>query len=106
MANTWDDIREEAVDAGVSDLQRIERLARLQLDRVRAHRLAEIRKRLGVNQAEVAETMRVSQSRVSRVERGELENSQVATLQSYVRALGGEIEVVARFGNERIVLAS
>ena len=106
MANTWDDIREEAVDAGVSDLQRVERLARLQLDRVRAHRLAEIRKRLGVNQAEVAETMRVSQSRVSRVERGELENSQVGTLQSYVRALGGEIEVVARFGNERIVLAS
>ena len=105
MVKTWEQIRQDAIDAGRLDPKRVQALARLQLDRVRAYQLAEVRKALGINQTDVAKSMRVSQARVSKIERGDLETAQVGTLQAYVRALGGEIEVVARFGDERIVVA-
>lgn len=105
MTKTWEQIRRDAVDSGRLDPRRLEALAQWQLDRVRAHRLAEVRKALGLNQVDVAESMRVSQARVSKIERGALATAQVGTLQAYVRALGGEVEVVARFGDERIVVA-
>jgi predicted XRE-type DNA-binding protein len=105
MTKTWEQLRQEAIDAGRLDPVRLEALARWQLDRVRAHRLADVRKALGMNQVDVAASMHVSQARVSKIECGELATAQVGTLRAYVRALGGEVEVVARFGDERIVVA-
>jgi hypothetical protein len=46
----------------------------------------------------------VAQSRVSRIERGELDRSEIAIVRSYVEALGGEVEIVAKFGDERITI--
>ena len=103
---TWEQIRQESIDAGHLDPKRLEALGRWQLDRVRAHRLAEVRKSLGKSQIDVATTMQVSQARVSKIERGELTTAQVGTLQAYVRALGGDLEIVARFGDQRIVVAN
>ncbi len=105
MAKTWEQIRQDAILTGRLDPTRVQALERWQLDRVRAYQLAQMRKALGLNQTDVAKLMRVSQARVSKIERGALETAQVGTLQAYVRALGGEVEVVARFGNERIVVA-
>ena len=45
------------------------------------------------------------QSRVSQIDRGELEHTEVATLRSYFRELGGEVEVVVRLGDERLQIA-
>jgi DNA-binding XRE family transcriptional regulator len=98
--------RQDAVDAGRLDPKRIGALARMQLDRVRAYQLAEVRKALGINQTDVAKSMLVSQARVSKIERGDLATAHVGTFQAYVGALGGEIEVAARFGDERIVIAA
>jgi hypothetical protein len=42
---------------------------------------------------------------VSQIERGELEHTEVATLRSYFRELGGEVEVVVRLGDERLQIA-
>lgn len=105
MVKTWDQVRQDAIDAGRLDPKRVEELARMQLDRVRAYQLAQVRKALGLNQTDVAASMGISQARVSKIERGALETAQVGTLQAYVRALGGEVEVVARFGDESIVIA-
>ncbi|TVR97902.1 MAG: XRE family transcriptional regulator [Trueperaceae bacterium] len=58
-----------------------------------------------MTQVDVAESMHMSRAHVSKIERGELATERVGTLQAYVRALGGELEVVARFGDERIVIA-
>lgn len=49
--------------------------------------------------------MGVSQRRVSQIERGEIDRSELGTVQSYVEALGGHVEVVADFGDERLVVA-
>ena len=45
------------------------------------------------------------QSRVSRIERGAIDHTQLETLRAYLEALGGELEVSARFGDERILIA-
>ena len=70
----------------------------------RAHRLAEMRKRLGLTQAQVAERMNVRQERVSAIERAKIDASELRTLAAYIRALGGQMEIVADFGGERLVV--
>jgi phage shock protein A/DNA-binding XRE family transcriptional regulator len=72
--------------------------------RNRAHTLAEQRARLGLTQAEVAQRMGVRQERVSAIERAEPGATEVRTLASYVEALGGRLEIVAEFGEERVLL--
>jgi DNA-binding XRE family transcriptional regulator len=70
----------------------------------RAHRLTEMRRRLGLTQAEVARRMHVRQERVSAIERAKVDTSELRTLAAYINALGGRLEVVADFGNERLVV--
>ena len=65
-----------------------------------------MREQAGLSQRAVADRMGVSQARVSKIERGELDKTEVATIRSYVAAIGGEVEIVAKFGPERIVVAS
>lgn len=64
---------------------------------VRAEALAEMRKRAGMTQTEVAEAMGVSQQRVSAIESGTV--AELATLGEYIRALGGQLKVIADFGD-------
>ena len=69
-----------------------------------AGKIRQLRKEKGWSQADLADRLGVSQSRVSRIERGDMERAELATLRSYVRALGGELEISARFGDERVTL--
>jgi DNA-binding XRE family transcriptional regulator len=102
---TWDEIEAEAKAAGRLD----ETAVRAHADRMRAeqraYRLAEIRRERGLTQAALAAEMHVSQKRVSAVERGELNRTELGTVAAYVEALGGKVEVVANFGDERLVVA-
>ncbi|MFI8450413.1 helix-turn-helix domain-containing protein [Streptomyces erythrochromogenes] len=102
-AARWDDVVEEF---GFSPAERaeIDRGAAEMIAVVRAHRLADVRKRQHTTQVQVAEAMGVTQARVSRIENGELERSEVETLAAYVRALGGKLKIVAEFGDEQYVL--
>ncbi len=68
----------------------------------RAWRLAEMRRRLGVTQAEVAARMGVTQGRVSAIEHAKAGATELRTLAAYVEALGGRLEIIADFGDERL----
>ncbi len=68
----------------------------------RAWRLAEMRRRLGITQAEVAQRMGVTQGRVSAIEHAKTGATELRTLASYVEALGGRLEIIADFGDERL----
>lgn len=71
---------------------------------MRAYRLAQMRKRQDLTQEQVAAEMGVRQPRVSQIERGELDRVELSTIRAYVAALGGRVELVADFGDERLVI--
>jgi DNA-binding XRE family transcriptional regulator len=64
---------------------------------VRGHQLAEMRKAAGVTQAGLAELLQVSQSRISKIENGEV--SGIEVIRAYVNALGGSVDLVATLGD-------
>jgi len=64
---------------------------------VRGHQLAEMRATAGLTQAELAQTLGVSQARVSKIEHGEI--SGIDVVRAYVSALGGSIDVVVHIGD-------
>jgi hypothetical protein len=65
-----------------------------------------LREAAGKTQVDIAEASQIDQADISRLEsRESFEECQVATLQRYVAALGGRLELVAAFGNKKIVLA-
>jgi len=64
--------------------------------------LAEMRERRGVTQATLADALGVTQQRLSQMERQQ--DLFLSTLACYVAALGGKLEVVAVFPDERVDL--
>ncbi|OMI39000.1 XRE family transcriptional regulator [Streptomyces sparsogenes] len=72
---------------------------------VRAHKLAEVRREQALTQRQVAASMGVSAPRVSAIEHGELDRAELATIRSYVEALGGRLRVVADFGDAEYTVA-
>ena len=78
---------------------------RRMLDEVRAYRLRELREALNLTQVELAGLLDVSQNRVSRLEHGDLERTQVDTLRRYVEAIGGRLHVEVEIDDRRIPIA-
>jgi len=88
------------------------KMSREQQDRLRQEAEDEVleldlrglRELLGKTQEEIAALIKRSQSQVSETERRQ--DVRLSTLRSYVEALGGELELVANFGDKRIRLHS
>jgi transcriptional regulator with XRE-family HTH domain len=65
-----------------------------------------LREAAGKTQAEVAEASKINQADVSRLEsRENFADCQVSTLERYISALGGQLELVAVFGDKKIAIA-
>jgi predicted transcriptional regulator len=64
--------------------------------------LAKLRKTKQLKQIELAAMMGVSQASISKVESGK--DIQLSTLQNYVRALGGEVSIIAKMPNSDVIL--
>lgn len=75
------------------------------LSEVRAYRLRQLREQLNLTQTDVAALLSVSQKRVSRIERGDIEHAQVDTLRRYAEALGGTLRVEIAIGDEAYQVA-
>jgi DNA-binding XRE family transcriptional regulator len=84
---------QEAFDAAVAAM----------LEDARGWRLAEMRKRRGMTQEQVATRMGVSVARVSQIENGDVSTQDV--LNRYVTALGGTLKLIADFGDEQLKIA-
>lgn len=65
--------------------------------------LAQLRQVKGVTQVQLAERMRTTQGSVSAMEHRE--DVYLSSLRDYVAALGGELELAAVFGGERIPIS-
>ncbi len=64
--------------------------------------LRELRKVSGKTQEELAEASSMGQSELSRAERRD--DHLLSTVRRYVQGLGGELEIVARFGDRTVKL--
>ncbi|MGO1943743.1 MAG: helix-turn-helix domain-containing protein [Ancrocorticia sp.] len=98
---SWSDIRAKRP---VDETAVAEHVTRME-EEERAYRLREIREEQGVTQKELAERMALTQPTISALEAGDLDRSGLATLKSYVEALGGTVEVTATFGGRTLTLS-
>jgi transcriptional regulator with XRE-family HTH domain len=84
--------------------QEAERRRKALMARQSGHRLAEERRRHGLTQAQLADVMGISPGRVSQIERGEV--STLNAIVRYVEALGGRLDLVARFDDHTLTLTA
>ncbi|MCO5968655.1 XRE family transcriptional regulator [Actinoallomurus soli] len=110
MNRKWADVKREA--AQIREEQGREftdemraAIRRQMLDEIHAYQLAEVRRRQARTQREVAAAMGVSAPRVSAIEHGDMNKVEVATLRSYVEALGGKLRIIADFGDDSCIVA-
>jgi hypothetical protein len=94
----WAEARE--VHLAAIGQERVRRGRDEALARVCAYRLADLRRRRGLTQRDVAGAMGVTFAQVSRIEEGDL--AHLDLLNRYVVALGGRLELVACVGDERL----
>lgn len=91
----WGEIRR-----GSNDPARQARVAEMKQAMADAVDLTELREARGATQVDLAKVLGVHQGNVSRLERrGDL---YLSTLREYVEALGGELELVARFDDGEV----
>jgi DNA-binding XRE family transcriptional regulator len=88
----------------VGGLEGAERRRKAIMARQSGYQLAEERKRHGLTQAQLASAMGVTPGRVSQVERGEI--ATIDAVARYIEALGGQLDLVARFTDHTLTLAT
>ncbi len=101
MAKTLEDLMRERPGNPEVQAKHMERM----LAEVRAYRLRELREMLALTQNDVAETLDISQKRVSEIERGKVDLTKVDTLRRYAAALGGTLLVEVEVGDETFQIA-
>lgn len=62
--------------------------------------LAEVRRALKLSQEEIAQTLQVGQGSVAKIEKRT--DMYVSTLRRFIEAMGGELEIVARFPDHTV----
>lgn len=75
------------------DREAVEAIKREMWAEVRSYRLRELREQTAMTQVQLAEALDVSQNRISRIENGDIERTQVDTLRRYVEAFGGKLHI-------------
>jgi DNA-binding XRE family transcriptional regulator len=96
MAKPYKNLRERVR----SDPARAARVAAYAQAMRDAEALAQIRESRELTQRDIADALGVSQANVSRIERER--DVYLSTLARYVEALGGQLEVAAVFGDEKV----
>ncbi len=93
----WREVRDRKLSSG--QIARVEAAVAAEL---REMDLRDLREAAGKTQEEMAEALKTVQPEISRLERRD--DYHISTLQKYVTALGGSLELVAVFGNRRVRL--
>jgi transcriptional regulator with XRE-family HTH domain len=79
-------------------------IRRANVEKHKTAMLGELRRKLDLTQAIVADRLDVTQENISQIERGEAD-VRLSTLSRYVEALGGHLEVRAAFPEETVALS-
>jgi DNA-binding XRE family transcriptional regulator len=98
---TWDEVERELFTP--EEIEANHLAAEKLVTALQARRLADVRRRRGLTQTQIAERMGITQRRVSAIEHGE-EQATRTTLTAYIEALGGRLRLIAEFDNELFVV--
>ena len=66
--------------------------------------LAEVRRALKLSQDEIAQTLQIGQGSVAKIEKRA--DMYVSTLRRFIEAMGGELEIIARFPDHAVKIKS
>ncbi|XVS64971.1 XRE family transcriptional regulator [Actinosynnema sp. CA-299493] len=109
MARSWKDVKADKARRDQAAGRDVEVAREEAHNRTQAYvlgfRLAQLREQQGLSQSEVAARMGISQPRVSQLERGDVDQMVVDTLERYITALGGRLHVVADFDDHDVVVS-
>jgi len=110
MGRSWQEVKAGKERLDVESGRDVEEARSVARARTHAYivgfRLGELRERVGMTQTELASRMGVSQPRVSQLEKGELGQLEVDTVNRYVEALGGHLRIVADFDDHEVIVSS
>jgi predicted XRE-type DNA-binding protein len=110
MARSWKDVKADKARRDAAAGRDMELARKDAHNRTQAYvlgfRLARLREQQGLSQSEVAARMGISQPRVSQLERGDVDQMVVDTLERYVAALGGRLRVVADFDDHDVTVST
>jgi predicted transcriptional regulator len=87
------------------DWEAVEKHKQRMLTELRAYRLRELREQAEMTQVQLANALNVSQNRISRIEHGDIERTQVDTLRKYVEAFGGTLHIEVILGDTSFTIA-
>jgi transcriptional regulator with XRE-family HTH domain len=97
MAKSFDDVVKRTTNKRTRD-----RAARRTVELLDEMLVAELRKLAGKTQGQLAKELGIKQPSLSKLEKQS--DMQISTLQRIVRALGGELEMIARFPRRSVKL--
>jgi DNA-binding XRE family transcriptional regulator len=100
----WEQVRAETLESGQVSREALAQAQVAQDAYVAGYRLAELRGKAGMTQTQLAEAMGVSQARISAMERGEVDSLTVASVRTYITALGGTVRIVASLDDTDVTL--
>lgn len=92
-----DDLFEDMDEEDLRIIEKSKELLLMEVDLI-----AQLRKDQELTQTELADIMEIRQSAISQIENQE--DVLVKTLERYIKALGGELEITARFPDKAILL--
>ncbi len=96
----WKDLKKSRLSQDKIDA--INKEAQLEVEDLEMN-LRQLRQEIGLTQQQMADALDVAQSQLSRMEHRQ--DHVLSTLRRYVRALGGDLEVVAVVGDKRVKLS-
>ncbi len=97
MAKNWENIAKENLTP-----EEIDECRDWADEKVLEMNLKALRKFVGLTQKDLEKASKIAQGELSKIERRK--DHLVSTLRRYVKAMGGELEITARFGDTSIVL--
>jgi transcriptional regulator with XRE-family HTH domain len=97
MAKPFNELTKNFSKARKANIEKETQLLRMEYDL-----LAELRKEQELTQKELADILEIRQSAISKLE--SQDDVMVKTLERYVEALGGELEICAKFPNKVVIL--
>jgi DNA-binding transcriptional regulator YiaG len=97
MPTSWGKLKDKTMTARAQ--RKARRLANNALTKIE---MSQLRETLKVTQSQLANKLKVTQTAVSRLE--SRPDMHLSTLRNYIQALGGEVEILAVFGNRTVRL--